>query len=711
MMGRLAPNQIALLLTIVSFLGGIAADIATGSLPEVWNPHLWLAWIPTVAFFALTIALTIASLRGTNDLVSKRMRLLNCLAGRVATTLADKLPNENRRISLGITSEPRAVLPQPSRRLERTNRIARPLPEGATIKTVFDECGQALLILGQPGAGKSVLLLELARDSIAAAQTNDQLPIPVLLSLDTWATTGGAKLIDWAASEISRNYGIGISLVRQWLAEERFALLLDGLDEVAVEQRRACVDAINTFRQQYGLVPLAVCSREAEYADLRQRLALESAIVVEPLSTTQIGKYLRAGGASLAGLLQALRAVPVLRELLTTPLALNAATAAFADQPASMLQFGTVLEAEERLWAIYTQRMFSRQRGGTGLDRRARSTLLAQLSWLANQMVNHSLSQFYIERMQPAWLTIPERRHYHFLTGFFVGSFTFLAFGLSAGMSDGLLVGVIIGLIFGIGFGIEEAGVFDPRPQAKLAWLKAVIGGLVFGLAITLTQGEVVGIIVGSISGLIILFFSDRARPIEPAEVIEWSWRRSVAVALGVGWMVGYMVSPVVGIGAAVAYGWTFGLSTNQIGDQELQEPNEGIRRSAYHALQAGMFAAVLAVLLTLISGSLNVVLQPFNVTIPTGVTGLIVWMPYFIWAAVLHNGGTACFRHLALRITLTNAKHIPWNIAALLALTSERLLLQREGAGHRFWHLQLRDFLATRTSEEISALADLPSL
>jgi hypothetical protein len=50
--------------------------------------------------------------------------------------------------------------------------------------------------------------------------------------------------------------------------------LLDGLDEVAPEHRAACVEAINTFRHQHGLVPLAVCSRATDYEALPVRVEL-----------------------------------------------------------------------------------------------------------------------------------------------------------------------------------------------------------------------------------------------------------------------------------------------------------------------------------------------------------------------------------------------------------------------------------------------------
>jgi len=45
--------------------------------------------------------------------------------------------------------------------------------------------------------------------------------------------------------------------------------LLDGLDEVAIERRNACVEAINTYRLQDGsLLPIAIRSRIGDYEAL-----------------------------------------------------------------------------------------------------------------------------------------------------------------------------------------------------------------------------------------------------------------------------------------------------------------------------------------------------------------------------------------------------------------------------------------------------------
>src|SRR5262249_15476350 len=54
--------------------------------------------------------------------------------------------------------------------VERFDEGARPLPPGTAIVEHFDRRQRSLLVLGEPGAGKTVTLLELIRDLLARAR-------------------------------------------------------------------------------------------------------------------------------------------------------------------------------------------------------------------------------------------------------------------------------------------------------------------------------------------------------------------------------------------------------------------------------------------------------------------------------------------------------------------------------------------------------------
>jgi hypothetical protein len=618
----------------------------------------------------------------------QRRLLLAKVERRFASALVDKLLDAHQRLDLAMTAQPRQVVPEPNRRLERPNMAARPLSAGTPISAVFEECGQALLILGAPGAGKSTLLLELGRDLVAEASTDVTFPIPVLLNLASWAQRR-QKLDAWLAEEVSRSYGVGNTLAQHWVAEDALLPLLDGLDEVAAEHRGACIAAINTFRQAHGTLPLAVCSRSVEYGRLRERLMLESAVMVEDLTPAQIEAYLRAGGDRLTGLAQALGAVSVLRELLTTPLMLSVADQAFADRSAASLQFNTTAEAERHLWGAYVRRMRSRAGAAERFN-------MHHLVWLAAQMHTRSASEFYIERLQPDWLPRTLRWRYRLLSGLAAGLLTGLAStlalelafrltGVLAGGLVGVLAGVLVvglgaGLVIGLAVTLFNISLFSPMTiktigVSRWSWMRGLVGGLALGLAGGLVFGLAGGLVFGLVGGL--------------------------ALGLAGGVAVGLAGVLALGLAGALAIGW----ETDQVKPDDIQRPNEGMWRTAGHTGRS----ALLGLLAAGVLASLNILLQDtvrrFQLIMPRGLTVLLLLSPLFVWLLATINGGDALMQHGALRLALRWSDLAPWDYAAFLTRASDQLLMRRVGGGFSFWHLQLRDYLATLTPEEFDAL------
>lgn len=161
------------------------------------------------------------------------------------------------RIELGLEETPGAVSRPWDLTVQPPYQAPRSLPPGQAMGATFDELGQALLILGAPGAGKTTLLLELARDLLDRAEQDATHPIPVVFHLSSWAARQ-RPLVDWLADELTGRYYVPRKLAQEWANAEKALPLLDGLDEVAPEHRDACVEALNAFRRQHPLVPLAV---------------------------------------------------------------------------------------------------------------------------------------------------------------------------------------------------------------------------------------------------------------------------------------------------------------------------------------------------------------------------------------------------------------------------------------------------------------------
>ncbi len=167
-----------------------------------------------------------------------------------------------------ITNAWHQVIPQSETTPPRT------LARGRSITQVYDAADGELLILGAPGAGKTTQLLELAKDLLERAEVDEQHPMPIVFNLSSWSTKQ-QSLADWLVEELVSKYQVPRKLGQTFVEDDQILPLLDGLDEVSPKERTACIEAINRYRQEHGLLPLVVCSSmgESHYRYYGQRYA------------------------------------------------------------------------------------------------------------------------------------------------------------------------------------------------------------------------------------------------------------------------------------------------------------------------------------------------------------------------------------------------------------------------------------------------------
>jgi len=323
----------------------------------------------------------------------------------ITDVLQPSLPHDIL-LDLGLTERPALVTRALDLLVQRPDLADREQALGTSLIEVFDRLDRALLILGVPGAGKTTLLLTLARDLLQRAAQDPEQPIPVVFPLSSWAAQR-RPLGNWLVDELQQRYDVPRQIGQAWVDADQVLPLLDGLDEVQAEHRAACVEAINAFRSDHGLLPLAVCSRITEYDALGVHLRLQGAIVVQPLTRAQVDDYLTQIGEPLSSVRQVLQDDPLLWDLLDTPLMLTIMTLAYAGQPAEALCMrGTLIEQRQSLFATYVNRMFQRR---SAVTRYTRQQTERWLTWLAWQLTQHSQTVFYLERLQPDWLPVGRR--------------------------------------------------------------------------------------------------------------------------------------------------------------------------------------------------------------------------------------------------------------------------------------------------------------
>lgn len=769
-------------IVVQGLLSNIVAEQLTGWLGP------WVSYIP-VAFVLISIGLVGLTVRDqiTSTLFEQRRSIdqrqikhhRRAMLAKVRLiwidgVLKDSLYQETL-ITLRMHHRPQAVAPPRGLVIQRSRAGDRLVEVSNRILHVFDEVGGALLILGAPGAGKTTVLLELARDLLDRAAQDSTLPIPVIFPLSSWAVRS-LPLEAWLVDELGKRYDVGTALAHAWIAADLILPLLDGLDEVAPIRRAACVEAINTYRQSHGLLPLVVSSRSMDYDELLVKLRLHSAIEVQPLSRDQVRDYLRQIGLRVAPS----NTSPVW-DLLDTPLMLNIATLTYAGQGTHPIPLqGTVQEQRDHLFTAYVARMFERHPSSQNFPHHR---ALHWLAWLAWQMQQRNQTVFYLEHLQPTFLpTHASRRAYVFLDRIILGgvlgilpwvAFSFV-FGIAeaiynwnlfvdAGkfnatvldvLADGkivMLVSAVITMLFGGQHRTSLPGEQGIVERIRSALFGGLITGLVCGLGSVVVRGleiglssnrsnvvEIVtfGLVTGLVSGICGVFVGGitgppdiRPRSITAVETLTWSWKKAWQSILGTlvsGVVVGLIGGPLAGIvlwifddtrslvdmliggldaGVRVGFGLggIGGLLAGLVGGftgrsvERKVHPNQGIQRSARHALIVGGGSSVtiwlLAVVAVGVSGSVEQV-EGWDLVIVIGLIGLVFGM--LIGPAIgLANGGYAYFSHAALRLVLGRTDVVPLAYVRFLDENAQRILLRKVGGGYSFIHRLLLDYFA----------------
>jgi serine/threonine protein kinase len=375
-------------------------------------------------------------------------------------------------LDLGLVDKPDAVQNVAHLLFRAKSSAERHLPAGTSITEVYDEAEHELLILGEPGTGKSMLLLDLAQQLLTRAEKDQTHPLPVILPLSSWAVKH-PKLEDWIAEQLSQIYDVPRRLSTQWAQEDGILPLLDGLDEMEEAARSACITAINTYHHDH-LAPLVVCSRTTEYeaAASHHRLALQGAVIVQPLTHEDVDAYLAKAGQGwgqassqgrgqapplLADLRSALKKNAALYDLATIPLMLNILILTYQGTSTHGLSNQESL-LQKLVWDDYIQRMVTRKGDS---KRYPLEKTRAWLGYLARQMRDHNQTVFYLEHLQPDWLTTPQQRTY-----------AWLAVRLPA-IVIGTLVSILVALFF---FGNIQA------TAVPASLLFGLLGGLLGGL-------------------------------------------------------------------------------------------------------------------------------------------------------------------------------------------------------------------------------------
>ncbi|MFG6095616.1 NACHT domain-containing protein [Leptothoe sp. ISB3NOV94-8A] len=587
------------------------------------------------------------------------------------------------------------------------------LPANSKIINIFDDLGIGcnLLILGEPGSGKTITLLQLARDLLIRAEQDTSYPMPVVFNLSSW--DGKQTISAWLVSELNLKYQIPRVISQPWLENQEILILLDGLDEVRTNLRNDCVAAINQFQQKQGTETI-ICSRIKDYKALSQRLIVQQAIYIQPLQPNQIDRYLNQLHVDLTGLRQLLITDSALQELAKSPLMLNILILAYEGISVEDFPQMDVETYHQEIFNTYIDRMLKRRKSDIPYSP---TQTLRWLSWLAQQLVNSSQTIFLIEWLDRSWLrTNSQLWLYVILSSLLTGLMYGCIFSVSTEHNyRGLSVGLLIWVLYSVPNLIMERTMImierrQPSPNQMFLqrltdclWTGS-LGGAIFGMYAGLLGTPEIGIVIGILTALVIggldwyIGGTLSISILKPIESFKWSWisiRRYLLVgvisaapfSLLIGFINSLEHSVLEGLLFGALEGSVFGLLVGLRTGTEIETlpiPNQGIWRSIKTSVTIALLISICYAL---------------GIYLINNVSSEIVTSPhrgvfFGLWMGAL-MGGTACIVHFSLRVVCFLYNRIPWNYTHFLDHAAELVFLQKVGSGYIFIHRSLMEHFA----------------
>lgn len=605
--------------------------------------------------------------------------LLQAVKDEVVARLKQSLHN-TVLINLGKETQPEEVKRPWSSDIKIGDSKLEPIPDDRSILEVFDqeEIAGKLLILGNPGAGKTTTMLDLAKALIARAEQDADYPIPVLFNLSAWKDDR-QSISNWLVVELKSKYGVRKDIGAKWVSDAKLLPMLDGLDELESVRQEPCVRKINEYlqsdrRPEY----LVVCSRLEEYDNYATELQLNGAIFLQELDDRQIQGYLKVAGQAESW--QILEQDKTLLELLRKPLLLSIAVLSTQEiylekwklLPSKQMQIEYLLDA-------YVRRMLSREiRTVAYVRKKIPSHRLTRkwLVYLAQQLERESQTEFLIEKMQPSWLLSSSQEKVYKITFVFVYT---LFFGLGFGLIVSLYISWIVGFV--VGFAAAINAEIKPIERLNRSWKR-----IDRGLIISLIYGRMIGVIA-AFSALLILKLS--------IVTID-----NIIYTLICG-LIGELVSGLI-----------YMMIDSDIKIPSI--PNQGIVQSAKNSILSGIIGTVFILILGIVFIGWGVLSLESNEKIAIffkilfinylgmPLLGILIITALGVGIiAALMGGGKACIQHFVLRLILYRNGYIPWNYARFLDYCTECLFLQRVGGRYRFIHRLLQEHFAAMPLEK----------
>ena len=686
---------------IVTLLSGISGTLINLS---TLNPPATVKRIPWYALLCAGIGLLLLSGILSRDGNAADSRLSEKDASRKARRdrrtlifrVQDRLAGESRQalhqvdpISLWCRPRPNAVRqPAPFR-----ESVPVPVaePPTATVDQVITQAiksGKSLLVLGEPGSGKTMFMIRLG-EKLCEAAAKSAKKIPVYLNLASFARKPGRDLASWLAAEIAERYEILEETAKAWIAGERFILLLDGLDEMPAEPMARCAAAIDGYQREHLSVSITVSVRSGEYWSLASKIGLSQAVEIMLPDQAAVEEYLQTLQSPAAEAMRSASSEDTQwRNFVRAPLVLAMIARISRNSPGARLALsGDTRSRRAQVINLYIDTMLAR-RGNRNWGYNPAS-VRQWLAWMARRMTDDLSPELIPDRLNPGWIGDP-------------------------GKARKIAAASVTNTVFW--------------------WLQAALG-LYFALLLCLLPSRYYGYLVAqwvltaTFLGILRRYAGDKlyhAGPIRPTEKLTFSWPQArrfapvilaVSVASGI-WAGQFQLDlrdlrhphdflsrtplglpldiPQALLGLVFILWCALVTSTDSELDPEIPSPGGGLARSLRFANQAASLSAAGLALLTIAAhfafGQFALGLSSAGFVILSA--GVVSWMTI---------GGAPYVEYRATCRAFCKAGYAPRRFDKALEYAAERLILLQTGAGYRFIHQEVQAEFAALPAVPVS--------